>query len=75
MFWLDGHYSGKGTAKGKKETPILEELKTIFDTNDLRYVILIDDARHFGSEKRLPKPKRYRPLCKTKKTQYGFCCS
>lgn len=49
MFWLDGHYSGEGTAKGDKETPILEELKCILNKNDYKHVILIDDARLFGN--------------------------
>ena len=29
LFWLDGHYSAGVTARGEKETPILEELKNI----------------------------------------------
>lgn len=72
LFWLDGHYSGKGTAKGKKENPILEELKTIFDTNDLRYVILIDDARHFGSAKDFPSLKDIALYVKQKKPNMDF---
>jgi len=31
LFWLDGHYSKGITATGEKETPILEELKHIFN--------------------------------------------
>ena len=49
LFWLDGHYSGQETAKGQKETPICEELDHIFDAPDLGHVIIIDDARCFGS--------------------------
>jgi len=47
LFWLDAHYSGKGTSKGEKETPIEEELKTIFNHSP-KNVILIDDADDFG---------------------------
>ena len=47
VFWLDGHYSGGVTVKGKKETPIREELYHILK-HPLRHVILIDDARCFG---------------------------
>lgn len=51
LLWLDGHYCGGDRAE--KDTPILEELATIFATG-VRHVILIDDARlfegmsHFG---------------------------
>lgn len=48
LFWLDGHYSGGITARGTKETPILEELTAIFEAPDLGHVIIIDDARGFG---------------------------
>ncbi len=46
VFWLDGHYSYADTAKAEKETPILEELRPILET-DFHHLILIDDARLF----------------------------
>ncbi len=46
LFWLDGHYSGGQTAKGAKDCPIYEELKSIL-SSPLNHVILIDDARLF----------------------------
>jgi len=47
-FWLDGHYSSGITAKGDKDTPIIEELAAI-SKSQLRdkHVILVDDARLF----------------------------
>lgn len=47
LFWLDAHYSGEGTAKGKTETPIIKELMSIFSRQNKKDVILIDDARCF----------------------------
>jgi hypothetical protein len=48
-FYLDGHYSGKDTYKGDKETPILNELdliiKYIKTFKDV--VVIIDDFRCF----------------------------
>jgi hypothetical protein len=49
LFWLDGHYSAGVTAKGDRETPILEELEAIFSGSTGPHVLLIDDARCFGS--------------------------
>jgi predicted O-methyltransferase YrrM len=49
LFWLDGHYSAGDTAQGKKDTPILEELTHILDARDQGHVIIIDDAREFGT--------------------------
>jgi hypothetical protein len=46
LYWLDGHYSGGITAKGKLECPVLEELKIILSKKN-KQVILIDDARLF----------------------------
>jgi hypothetical protein len=53
LFWLDGHYSGTGTAKGEIETPILAELRAI-TTLSYEHVVLIDDARCFGSDPDYP---------------------
>ncbi|HLT08300.1 MAG TPA: hypothetical protein VK014_12290 [Cyclobacteriaceae bacterium] len=53
LFWLDGHYSAGITAKADKNTPVLEELKTIFSSS-LPHGILIDDARHFVGQEDYP---------------------
>jgi hypothetical protein len=54
LFWLDGHYSAGVTAKGGKETPIYEELDCILNAPDLGHVIIIDDARCFGTDSAYP---------------------
>jgi hypothetical protein len=53
LFWLDGHYSGGNTGKGAQVTPVLDELSTIY-ASDLDHVVLIDDARLFGTDKDYP---------------------
>jgi hypothetical protein len=47
IFWLDGHYSGGSTGRGVRDSPILNELKLIFEHPIKEHVILIDDARQF----------------------------
>ena len=54
LFWLDGHYSAGDTAKGEKSTPVLNELRYILSAEDLRHVILVDDARAFGKAEDYP---------------------
>lgn len=49
LFWLDGHYSGGITAKGDTSCPIYKELEAVFQLKNIDYVIMIDDARYFGS--------------------------
>ena len=53
LFWLDAHYSGGITAKGDKECPIFEELKSIF-ASKYHHIILIDDARCFNGTRDYP---------------------
>lgn len=50
LFWLDGHYSGEGTACGEEVSPILGELDTIKDHSRRDHCILIDDARLFAGK-------------------------
>ena len=53
VFWLDAHYSGGWTAKGSKDTPIMDELAAIYKSG-LQHVILIDDSRLFGTDMAYP---------------------
>ena len=61
LFWLDGHYSGEGTARGKEDTPILRELIHI-TKHPLKtsHYIVIDDARLFDGTNGYPQ---YEELC------------
>ena len=49
FFWLDGHWSGGTTAKGKKDCPLLDELNAIVQHFKYECVIAIDDVRLFGT--------------------------
>jgi glycosyltransferase involved in cell wall biosynthesis len=46
LVWLDGHYSGPGTAYGQVSTPIRDELRILMNDSH-KHVILVDDARIF----------------------------
>lgn len=54
LFWLDGHYSGGETARGEKDTPIFDELRHILNASDRGHVIIVDDARCFGTDPAYP---------------------
>ena len=54
LFWLDGHYSAGVTARGDKNTPILEELNHIFSHSITSHVVIIDDARMFTGQSDYP---------------------
>lgn len=48
LFWLDGHYSGKGTGQGDQHSPIVAEIEHILELRKPgRDAIIIDDARLF----------------------------
>jgi len=58
LFWLDAHYSGimggVMTAKGGKDTPIIEELAVIAKHKIKNHVLLIDDAIDFQGNSGYP---------------------
>jgi hypothetical protein len=55
LFWLDAHWSGGTTAKSELETPIMQELESIFGYKKANNsVILIDDAHLFTGKNDYP---------------------
>lgn len=72
LFWLDGHYSGGETAKGPKDTPIYEELHHILNAQDRGHVIIIDDARCFGTNPAYPSIEELIHFIKSKRPNVGI---
>ena len=60
LFWLDGHFSEGDSNRGDKDTPIIEELTHILNSQIEGHVILIDDAHYFGKD---PDYPRIEELC------------
>ena len=50
IFFLDGHYSSCGTGNGIKDVPLYEELHHINKRLKNNGIIIVDDARLFGSK-------------------------
>lgn len=67
LFYLDGHYSGGTTAKGTGDTPIYEELAHIFNARERGHVIVIDDARCFGTDPAYPSIEKLREFIRSKR--------
>lgn len=66
LFWLDGHYSSGVTARGEKDTPIYEELHCILNAKNLGHVIIIDDAREFGTNPAYPSLEELKQFIRSK---------
>lgn len=58
LFWLDGHYSGRGTGKGDLTSPIIEELAIILSNMPKKLCLVIDDLRLFVNEDGYPSKER-----------------
>jgi hypothetical protein len=50
LFFLDGHFSGEGTALGASAEPALDVIRVIARHKDRVAGILVDDFREFGSQ-------------------------
>lgn len=66
LFWLDAHYSGGITSKGKKYTPILDELKLILKHKQ-KHIILIDDAHLFVGKNGYPSIDDLKKIIKNRR--------
>ena len=64
VFWLDGHNSFGNTAKGKLNTPVVNELQSILNHKNKSHVILIDDAREFTGENDYPEINELKKMLK-----------
>jgi hypothetical protein len=71
LFWLDGHYSGGITAKGKSECPVIDELKSIFGVG-CDCIVLIDDARLFVGKYDYPTIEELKKLLSDLNTAYSL---
>ncbi|TSD65884.1 hypothetical protein FFF34_000355 [Inquilinus sp. KBS0705] len=72
LFWLDGHYSEGITAKGELNTPIIKELKHIFNNPIKNHVVLIDDARCFNGEHDYPTINELQKIVREYNPSYTF---
>ena len=72
LFWLDGHFSGGRTAKGRLETPIVAELLAILAHPIDGHVILVDDARGFGNLPDYPSLDELRALVAARAPRLTF---
>jgi len=66
LFWLDGHYSSGETARGSKDTPVMDELVHVL-ARQQRDVIVIDDARCFGRDADYPTIETLREFVRSKR--------
>ncbi len=71
LFWLDGHFSGPGTARGDRDTPIVDELRAILRHRVRRHVVLIDDARLFGVDPAYPSIREILDLVRAERPDCG----
>ena len=72
LFWLDGHYSGGVTGRGVLDSPIAQELSTIFAHPVRDHVVLIDDARCFNGTEGYPTLEELRSLVKQERPEWAF---
>lgn len=71
LFWLDGHYSGGITGRGREDSPVMRELQHIFEHRVKNHVVLIDDARCFTGDGGYPTIERLQSLVRENRPQWS----
>lgn len=71
FFWLDGHWCGDTHGRGNQDTPVAQELETIFATK-IPHVVLVDDARLFGNDPNYPTIDWVRNIAVNQDIRYDF---
>ena len=61
-----------GTAKGSNDTPIYQELQHILSAQEMRHVIVIDDARKFGNDPSYPSIEDLTAFVRSKRANVQF---
>lgn len=69
LIWLDAHFSGGVTARGERETPVIRELEILLDASP-NHIVLVDDARFFGTDSAYPTLTDVRTLVKNRRPGY-----
>ena len=72
LYWLDGHWCDGPSARGTKDTPIMEELSFLLDQPVGQDVVLVDDARFFTGEHGYPTVDALRRLVAAKRPAASF---
>lgn len=72
LFWLDGHYCSGPSARGDKDTPILDELAILLSRPARGDVVLIDDARLFDGTGSYPTLEEVREVVLEARPSAGF---
>jgi hypothetical protein len=72
LFWLDGHWCAGPSVRGKKDTPIVEELTFLLNRPVGHDIVLIDDARFFRGENGYPTIKELRGMVAAKRPDASF---
>lgn len=71
-FWLDGHDSGGGTARGEVESPLMQELEIIKEHPIKTHTLIIDDLRCWHKEIQGFDTEIIKSKCLEINPQYSF---
>lgn len=72
LYWLDGHWCAANSARGEKDSPIVEELNFLLNRPIGHDVVLVDDARCFIGQDGYPTIEELRALVAARRPTATF---